>query len=425
MSESRPFEIVVLADFAPAERGRALACPVDLDNLDSFLSAFRPRLELGLDFCGELELSSAAQLHPDRLCALVHGLSALVEARAEAHDPARMAALAAEAGARIETETPLAPASAARPPASDRALLDELLGGARRDDTDPVHRLARSLGGAAGRSDRAAIEQRRAALDAELARRLRLLLADPALRRLEALCLGLRALARAAPDPERVRIRAVHARADALEHVATSLGGASLLVAAHGFAADAAGLAQLRALGALARATGACALAGTAPGSGGAFAGADWEKLRGDPAARDVGLCHPRVLARLPYGAQTDAIDSFPFEELEASAGPASFVWCDAALAAARTVARCATETGGTHALPAFLDLGDLPVFAGSPALGLAALGPTELALDDRDAEALAARGVSPLIARRGSDEARLPALLSIDGRALLARSER
>jgi hypothetical protein len=424
VSDSRPFEIVVLADFVPAERGRAQSCAIDLDSLNSFLGAFRPRLELGLDFCGELELSSAAQLHPDALCALVHGLSALLEARAEAHDPGRMAALAAEAGAQIEpdpdAEAPAKP-RAGRPPGSDRALLDELLGGARREDTDPVRRLARSLGSAAGR-DHEATDRRRSALDAELGRRLRALLGDPELRRLEALCLGLRALARCAPDPGRVRIRAVHAPLDELERAATQLGGASFLIAAHGFGADPAGLARLRALALLAQGAGVSALAGADPGAlaGGGFQGSEWEKLRGDAVAGRIGLCHPRVLARLPYGAQTDAIDAFPFEELTRGADTSSFVWCDGALAAARALARCVTDTGDAHALSHFLILPDLPVYAGSEAEALRPQGPTESLLSEHEAESLVARGISPIVALRGSDRARMPALLSISGRSLV-----
>jgi hypothetical protein len=431
VSEARPFDIVVLGDFAPPERGRALSCAIDLDTLDSFLGAFRPRLEIGLDFCGELELSSAAQLHPDALCARVHGLSALLEARAEAHDPRRMAELAAEAGARIDPDGAPRPAPirderrAERPRGSDRALLDDLLGGERREDTDPVRRLARSLGSAAAdRSDHEATERRRVALDAELSQRLHALLRDPHLRRLQALCLGLRALACSAPDPERVRIRAVHAPLDALEIAAAEVRGASFLIATHGFGGDESGLNQLRALALLAQGAGVGALASAAPGAlaAGGFRGSDWEKLRTDPAAKHIGLFHPRVLARLPYGAQTDAIESFRFEELAGETDASSFVWCDGALAAARALARCVTETGDARELSRFLVLDHLPVYAGSTAAGLPPLGPTEELLTEREAEALVARGINPIVAMRGSDQARMPAFLAIDAHSFVPR---
>jgi len=427
VAEARPFRIVVLADFAAAERRRALTTTIDLDTHESFLGAFQPHLEIGLPFCGALDLSSAAQLHPDALCALVHGLSALLEARSEADDPRRMASLAAEAGAVLDFEGAPLPAKplGERARSSDRALLDDLLGPARRADSDPVRRLARSLGeAAADRSDHAASERRRAAADAELNARLRALLRDPELRRLEALCLGLRALVRSAPDPERVQIRAVHAPAAALESATAELAGASFLIAAHGFDGDESGLAQLHALSRLAARAGVGALAAAAPGAlaAGGFRGSDWEKLRADAAAKHVGLCHPRVLARLPYGAGTDPIESFQFEELAGQAEATSFVWCDGALAAGRALARCVTETGDTRELSRFLVLDDLPFYAGSASTGLAPQGPTEELLTEREAEAFVARGINPIVAMRGSDQARMPAFLAIDGRSLVAR---
>ena len=420
VSEARPFDLVVLADFAAAERGRSTSIAIDPDTLDSFLGAFRPRLDVGLEYCAELELSSAAQLHPDSLCAFVHGLSALLEARAEAADPRRMAALAAEAGARIDTDAAAPEGRSSGPdraPASDRALLDQLLTPERRRDVDPVRRLARSLGEAASdRGEHAAVEQRRAAIDAELHVRLRALLRNAELRRLDALCCGLRALVRAAPDPERVRIRAVHAPVDALEIAAPHVARASFLVAAHEFGAGSAGLAQLRVLANLARGAGVGALAS------GTFGGADWDELRADSAAKHVGLCHPRVLARLPYGAETHAIESFRFEELEGETRDPDFVWCPGALAAARALAACVTETGDAGALSRFLTLEDLPVYPGSVTAGRPPRGPTEELMSEREAEALVARGINPIVALRGSDQARMPAFLAIDGSSLVDR---
>jgi len=425
--DARPFNIVVLADFAAAESRRAAATEVDVDNCESYLAGFMPHLEIGLPFCGALDLSSAGQLHPDALCALVHGLSALLEARAEAHDPRRMEDLATEAGAVVALDPAPPPARSRRERSgdSDRALLDGLLGGARRSDTDPVRRLARSLGEAASESgDHAATERRRAALDAELTARLRALLQVHEVRRLEALCLGLRALVRAAPDPERVRIRAVHAPLDALEIAAPLLAGASLLIAAHGFDGDEAGLARLRALARLAEGLGVSALAAATPGTlaAGGFRAGDLEMLRTVGAARHVGFCHPRVLARLPYGAETEPIESFRFEELAGEPDDDDFVWCDGALAAARALARCVTETGDTRALSRFLTLDGLPFYAGSATTGRAQRGPTDESISEREAEALVARGVNPLVAMRGSDCARFAALRALDGGSLFER---
>ncbi len=42
---------------------------------------------------------------------------------------------------------------------------------------------------------------------------------------------------------------------------------------------------------------------------------AAWRSLRESEDSRYIGLCMPRFLARLPYGAKTDPIDEFAFEE--------------------------------------------------------------------------------------------------------------
>ena len=42
---------------------------------------------------------------------------------------------------------------------------------------------------------------------------------------------------------------------------------------------------------------------------------AAWRSLRESEDARYLGLCLPRFLARLPYGARTDPVEAFDFEE--------------------------------------------------------------------------------------------------------------
>ena len=42
---------------------------------------------------------------------------------------------------------------------------------------------------------------------------------------------------------------------------------------------------------------------------------AGWRSLRESDDARYLGLAMPRYLARLPYGAKTDPVEEFDFEE--------------------------------------------------------------------------------------------------------------
>jgi type VI secretion system protein ImpC len=51
-----------------------------------------------------------------------------------------------------------------------------------------------------------------------------------------------------------------------------------------------------------------------------------WSDLRHSPDAPWIGLALPRFLLRLPYGKDTDALDSFPFEEMPRSEH-GSYLW--------------------------------------------------------------------------------------------------
>ncbi len=71
-----------------------------------------------------------------------------------------------------------------------------------------------------------------------------------------------------------------------------------------------------------------------------------WRALREQPDARYVGLCMPRFLARLPYGAATDPLDSFAFEEETEGADTSRLLWANAAWAFAANIARAFAEYG-------------------------------------------------------------------------------
>ena len=62
---------------------------------------------------------------------------------------------------------------------------------------------------------------------------------------------------------------------------------------------------------------------------------APWNSLRDTEDARYVGLAMPRFLARLPYGAKTNPVDEFDFEEETEGADHRKYVWNNAAYAMA------------------------------------------------------------------------------------------
>src|SRR6266404_3997967 len=117
---------------------------------------------------------------------------------------------------------------------------------------------------------------------------------------------------------------------------------------------------------------------------------AAWRSLRDSDDARYVGLCMPRVLARLPYGAKTEPVEEFAFEEDTDGHKGEKYGWC------ARI--RGVQSGGEVEDLPAHV----FPTDDG----GVDMKCPTEIAISDRREAELAKSGLIPLIHRKNTDRA-------------------
>ena len=135
---------------------------------------------------------------------------------------------------------------------------------------------------------------------------------------------------------------------------------------------------------------------------------AAWRSLRESDDARYIGLAMPRYLARLPYGAKTNPVEEFEFEEDTGAADHSRYTWSNAAYAMAVNITRsfklygwCSkirgVEAGGavqglpTHTFPT--DDGGVDMKC-----------PTEIAISDRREAELAKNGFMPLLHRKNSD---------------------
>ncbi len=135
---------------------------------------------------------------------------------------------------------------------------------------------------------------------------------------------------------------------------------------------------------------------------------AAWRSLRESEDARYLGLCMPRFLSRLPYGAKTSPVDEFNFEEETAGGDHSKYTWTNAAYAMAVNINRsfklygwCSRirgiESGGaveglpTHTFPT--DDGGVDMKC-----------PTEIAISDRREAELAKNGFMPLVHKKNSD---------------------
>lgn len=137
---------------------------------------------------------------------------------------------------------------------------------------------------------------------------------------------------------------------------------------------------------------------------------AAWRSLRDSEDAKYVALTMPRTLARLPYGAKTDPVEDFDFEEDTGGADSSRYTWQNAAYAMGVNINRSfkqygwctrirGVESGGIiDNLPAHV----FPTDDG----GVDMKCPTEIAITDRRSAELDKMGLMPVVHRKNSDMA-------------------
>jgi type VI secretion system protein ImpC len=137
---------------------------------------------------------------------------------------------------------------------------------------------------------------------------------------------------------------------------------------------------------------------------------AAWRSLRESENAKYLALTMPRFLGRLPYGAKTQPVDEFDFEEDTEGADHSKYAWCNSAYAMGANITRafklygwCArirgAESGGmVEGLPCHT----FPTDDG----GVDMKCPTEIAITDRREAELGKNGLMPLSHWKNTDYA-------------------
>jgi type VI secretion system protein ImpC len=135
---------------------------------------------------------------------------------------------------------------------------------------------------------------------------------------------------------------------------------------------------------------------------------APWRSLRESEDSRYIGLAMPRVLSRLPYGANTSPVEEFAFEEDTGSADHNKYTWMNSAYAMGTNITRAfklygwcsrirGVESGGmVEGLPVHT----FPTDDG----GVDMKCPTEIAITDRREAELAKNGFMPLSHWKNTD---------------------
>lgn len=448
---------------------------VDLDRFDPVLRAMDVTLELRLpqspDVPVRITLGSLDDFEPDALFARLPLFARLRDLRKRLADPSTFeqaaAELRADDAAAASPAAGSAPAPAAPPAGEDDAsTLQRLLGAA--PSAPAAGAPARPAGTVDAAVDRllkrvvapfvvpatSHLQQPMIdSVDRAISEAMRAILRDPHWRALEGNWRGLDQFIRTVEMDGQVLLEVVDASAaDVLASLTAAEGqatrtplaarlaarrlhegqeeGYAVLVALYDFGPSAVELALLAGLGALAANEGAALLSsataglalidapeaweGALPMVADAEAQARWRAMRGSWVAPHIGLVWPNVMARLPYGAKTQPVASFAFEELESRPADGELPWRSAALDLASLLARSYTEHGWDMGSALAVELDDLPAFVDdrgdSPRLQAVA----GLYMSERQAHAVAAAGVMPLISHRTLPHARLATWRSV-----------
>ncbi|WP_290648315.1 type VI secretion system contractile sheath large subunit [Aquisalimonas sp.] len=135
---------------------------------------------------------------------------------------------------------------------------------------------------------------------------------------------------------------------------------------------------------------------------------AGWRSLRESEDSKYVALAMPRFLSRLPYGAKTEPVEEFDFEEDTAGPDASKYTWANSAYAMAVNINRSFKQYGWCSRIRGVESGGaveGLPVHTfPSDDGGVDMKCPTEIAISDRREAELAKSGLMPLIHRKNTD---------------------
>lgn len=137
---------------------------------------------------------------------------------------------------------------------------------------------------------------------------------------------------------------------------------------------------------------------------------APWRSLRDSDDARYIGLTMPRFLGRLPYGAKTNPVEEFEFEESTTGTDHSKYLWSNSAYAMATNINRSFKEYGWCSSIRGVesggmvegLPCHTFPTDDG----GVDMKCPTEIGITDRREAELAKNGLMPLSHWKNEDYA-------------------
>jgi type VI secretion system protein ImpC len=139
-----------------------------------------------------------------------------------------------------------------------------------------------------------------------------------------------------------------------------------------------------------------------------------WEALRQIPEASWIGLALPPFLLRLPYGAKTERVESFAFEELGGVPEHERYLWGNAGLFCTFLLARSFIEEGWEFRPGSIQEENGFPVHTYQAAGETVAKPCAGILLTRSAAEAIMENGLMPLLSYKNQDRIRLGRFQSI-----------
>lgn len=460
-----PFRILLLGDFSGRANRGAPAPPnrkpvvIDRDNFDQVLASMGAELHLGEGPHGPqmaLRFQELEDFHPDRVYEKVELFQTLRETRRKLGNPSTFAEVAAavKGWAGMPAPAPLAmpplqPERSAVPPdlaaLAGGSLLENVLdvtesrpspAGRRPDELQAFieHAMAPHV---VPRQD-PQLSELVAQVDAAAGRLMRAILHHKDFQALEAAWRGVLFLVRGLETDAHLKLYLLdiskaelaadlNSSADLrnsgmcrllVEEAADGLGAQAWAVAAGNFtfSRTEGDIETLGQLAKLMRVTGApflaeADLAGDVDSSETAQ---HWNSLRHSPAAPWLGLALPRFLLRLPYGRETEPVESFAFEEMPGTPDHRDYLWANPAFACAYLLGQAFSSDGWNLRPGVNEKISGLPLHVYEMG-GEKRLKPcAELLMTESDAEWILEQGLMPLVSLKNEDAVRLLRFQSI-----------
>ena len=476
--EEPPFRILVLGDWSGDAEKRPLGdrrpVEIDRDEFDSVMQRLGTKLDLapGADDPLTLEFTEIEDLHPDSIFRRLPIFSELRDLRRRLRDESTFNEAAREVRARFgvpETapgEVEPAPTSTDPPPDSG-GLLDSILSkpsggaaapkpGVSRDVADLINEAVRPHLVSVDEGEQAAMIE---AIDRATGSLMRRILSDQKFRELEAAWRGLYFLVRRTATSPDLKIHLMDISkeelADDLKSAASltdtvlfrhvirdtieTPGGEpfAVVLGNYAFSPNVDDVAALIRISKIAAAANAPFVSHMRPDVFGIHSldrspdpaewtvtdqtdeGKLWAALCDQTESVYLGMAIPRFMARLPYGADTDPLETFSFEEFDDAADHDSYVWSNPSCIVGQLLAESFSEFGWEMGNRLKQDVEGLPVHVYKDGAETVYKPCAEVLLTDTAMQKLMDLGLMPLVTYKNSDRVKLARYHSIADTAL------